>query len=164
MSKDGSQVTDFQDRFLFSLSQLSSAFGPARETIGKRLRAAEIRPYGKRGGHDVYHIGMAAPAIIAADNPTVDEVIDPNKLQPKEYKDYWQGRRAMNEALKDEEQLIPINEASKEVAQVVKICIRTIETLPDVLEMKCGLEPHAIELIERECDHAREDLAKLLEE
>lgn len=164
MSKEWSQVTDFQDRFLFSLSQLSSAFGPARETIGKRLREAGVLPQGKRRGHDVYHIGAAAQAILAADVPSFEGVDDPDKLAPKDRLDWYKGQ---NEKIKFEREVklvIPQDEVSREFAQVVKLCVRTMETLPDILERKCHLPPEAISHVEHECDSAREELANLLEE
>ncbi len=164
MNSEGSQVTEFNDRLLFSLTQLSIAFGPARETIGKRIRAAGIRPQGKRGGHDVYHIGMAGRAILDAEKPTYEKITDPDALHPKDRLDWYKGQNEKIKFEREVQQVIPREDVSKEFAHVVKSCVRTIETLPDILEMKCNLAPDVLEVIELECDNARDELSRHLED
>jgi len=160
---EGSQVVDIKDPFYWSLSQLSKAFGPARETIGKRLDAAGITSDRKKSGHDVYHIADAARAILQSDQVPFNEIRDPEKLPPKDRLDWYKGNNEKNKFEREAKTLIPEQEVSTEIASVVKTCVRTIETLPDILEMKCQLPPDVIQVIERECDQVRELLAIELE-
>ena len=159
-----SQVVDFDDRFYWSLSQLQKAFGSARETIGKRLHAAGVVPKKKRKGHDVFHIAEAAEAILSGQLPSFEEIKNPDVLQPKDRLDWYKGENEKSKYLREAGALIPVNEVAQEIAEVVKTCVRTIETLPDILEMKCSLDFDVINLIETECDNARAQLADKLAE
>lgn len=158
------QVVDFNDRNYWSLSQLSSAFGPARETIAKRLALAGVKPTKKRAGHDVYHIAQAATAILAGELPSFESIEDPDKLQPKERLDWFRSQNERNKFLRESGDLVPTQECSQELAYVVKLCVRTLQTLPDILEMKCRLSPDIIQLVEAECDSAQQQLANKLAE
>ncbi len=157
-------VVDIDDRTYWSLSQLSRSFGPARETISKRLYAAGVKASRKRGGHDVYHIAEAAAAILADGIQKHEPVEDPDQLPPKDRLDWYKGENEKTKYLREAGTLIHENEVAQEMAHVVKTCVRTIETLPDVLEMKCGLSSDVINLIEAECDNARIQLAADLAE
>lgn len=158
---NGVQVTDFQDRFLFSLSQLSSAFGPARETISKRLQQANVVPQAQRKGHDVYHIGQAAPAILAT-GPSSKEIEDPETLPPKDRLDYYKGNNERRKGLVEDGLLIPVANHTEGLAKMAKILVREFDNLPDELELKCGLSPGELEVIEQHCDDARRRIAKEL--
>ena len=158
------QVVDFNDRNYWSLSQLSKTFGPARETIAKRLAAGDVKPAKQRHGHDVYHIAEAAEAILSDQLLTFEGVKDPEALPPKDRMDWYRGNNEKSKYLREAGELILRGDVVQEMAKVVKICVRTIETLPDILEMKCGLPADVISLVETECDNAREQLAKDLAE
>jgi len=164
MANNDSQVIDINEKYLFSLSQLSSVYGPARETISKRLRSADISPTGMRNGHPVYHIGLASKAILAGEEPTFEEITDPSRLPPKARLDYY---KSENEKRKFEQEaglLVPVDDVRAEYSKLVKILIRTLDGLSDHLEMKCGLSTSEIQLVEDECDKAREELATRLAE
>ena len=160
---EDSQVVDIRDPFYWSLSQLSKAFGPARETISKRLDAAGIVSDRKKSGHDVYHIADASRAILQTDQVPFDQIKDPEKLAPKDRLDWYKGNNEKNKFEREAGTLIPVNEVSIEMAKIVKTCVRTVETLPDILEMKCQLDPDAILQIENVCDSVRDELAQELE-
>jgi len=91
MGESASQVVDINDRFYWSLSQLQKAFGPARETISKRLHVAGVDAVKQRGGFDVYHIRDAAWAIMAGELPTFEGVDNPDDLPPKDRLDWFRG-------------------------------------------------------------------------
>lgn len=164
MSAGDSQVVDINDRNYWSLSQLSSAFGPARETISKRLKKANVMAIKKRGNHDVFHIGEAARAILADEMPKFEKVDDPDALPPKDRLDYYKGENEKRKFFTESGLLVGVDDVATEMAGIVKICIRTLDTLPDMLEMKCGLSAEGVMIVESECDNARTDLAKQLGE
>jgi len=163
MSDEGTQVTDIQERFLFSLSQLSTAFGPARETISKRLETSGVSARAKRRGHDVYHIGDAAPAILADDLPTFEGIRDPNKLQPKDRLDWF---RSETERLKLEEKqgdVLAIAAVRVEWGGLLQGVGAALDAIPDKLEQKCRLGPFELEEVENVIDSVRIQLAEELE-
>ena len=164
MGANDTQVVDINDRNYWSLSQLSTAFGPARETISKRLKQAEVMAVKKRAGFDVFHIGHAARAILAGEMPSFENVDDPDSLPPKERLDFYRGENEKCKYLTGSGQLVEVADVAAEMAGIVKICIRTLDTLPDMLEMKCGLSADGVQVVELECDNAREDLARQLAE
>ena len=164
MSGNKTQVVEFNDKFLYSLSQLSTAFGPARETISKRLKNGGVLPAGKRSNYDVFKIGEAARAILADEMPSFEKIKDPDALHPKDRLDYYKGNTEKWKNMQDAGQLVLVEQATSEMASIVKICVRTLDRIPDMLEMKCGLSPSEILLVEGECDKAREDLAEKLAE
>jgi hypothetical protein len=158
------QVVDINDRFYWSLSQLQKAFGSSRETISKRLHAAGVLAAKQRKGHDVFYIGEAAQAILAVDIQAAGHVKDPDLLASKDRLDWYKGANEKNKFLREAGELVRRNDVLQEFAAVVKICVRILDTLPDILEMKCALHPDTISLIEAECDSARDNLAQKLSE
>ncbi len=160
-----SQVTDINDKFLYSLSQLSNAFGPARETISKRLKAANVMPFGTRGTHPVYHIGQAAPAIVLGDSGarTFETIDNPDQLPPKERLDWYKSENERTKLQKESGDLVPEDEHRKALAEVVKLVVMTLETMGDDLERNGVTDTEILQRIERTSDEARERLAEKLE-
>lgn len=148
-----------------SLSTLSREFGMARETISKRLRAAGIQPSGRNRGNDVYRVGAAARAIVAADyGGASGPVIDPDTLGPKDQKDFWAGK---NEKLKFESDsglVIEKPEHDGVVFELGGILVSALESVPDLLERRCNLDPDQLDSVEDALNQARERLAEKLEE
>lgn len=159
MQAEDQQVVSINERMYWSLSQLSKAFSVSRETATKRLVIAGVEADRKRGGFDVYHIAKAAKAILDGDSFRRELIEDPDTLKPKERLDWYRGETEKSKHLREAGELIPVSEVTKEMAGVVKACVRTLDTLPDLLEMKCDLSPESIQLIERECDNVRTQLA-----
>ena len=46
---------------------------------------------------------------------------------------------------------------------MIKITAQMLETLPDILERECRLQPEAVEQIERRIDQIRDEWAEQLE-
>jgi hypothetical protein len=156
-------VVEYDNLMYWSLTQLKNAFGVSRDTITTRLNAANLHADKKRRGFDVYHIADAARAILANDLHFTNGD-DPETLPPKDRLDWFRGENEKAKYLKESGQLIPTSEVTKEYAKIVKISIRALENLPDILEMKCSLKSEAVMLVERECDLVREELAQKLED
>ncbi len=154
------KVSSFDERLYWSVSQLATGFGPARETIRKRLGNAGVNPAKKRDGFDVYHIADAARAILIKEIDQFVGVDDPDKLQPKERLDWFRAENEKTKYLKEAATLIPEADFVSELASVIKICVRTIESMPDILEVKCQLAPDVINIVEAECDTALTQLAE----
>ena len=73
------EVVSQNDWFSWSLNQLSREFGIARETVGKRLSDADVKPSGLRRGHPVYRVGDAASAILVPRRQSFSGVVDPEE-------------------------------------------------------------------------------------
>lgn len=162
----GSQVTDINDKFLYSLSQLSNAFGPARETISKRLQAGGVRPAGSRAGHDVFHIRDAAQAIVLGDNNarSFETIENPDALPPKERLDWYKSENERTKLQKESGLLVPIDEHQLALSAVVKLVVMTLDTMGDNLERSGVGDAEVLRRIDAAVDAARERLAVQLEE
>ena len=141
-----------------SIRRLSEEFGMARETIQKRLTEAGVAPSGRRAGHPVYRLRDVCPALFV---PTVDAdgLIDPAKLKPPDRRAWYQSE---NERLKFEQemgQLILAAEVHAEFAAVAKIVVRTLETLPDIVERDLRPGPDVIEYLQRKVAEVRAEIA-----
>lgn len=146
------------------MSSLAREFGMARETISKRLLAAGIQPSGRNKGNDVYRVGAAARAIVAAEYGGVTgPVINPEMLGPKDRNDYW---RSENEKLKferDSKLVIDKPDHEEAVAELGKIFLLAAETIPDLMERRCRLTAEQLETVESAINEVREQLAEKLE-
>lgn len=162
---EGSQVADIQEKFLFSLSQLSRIYGPARETIGRRLNQAGVKPASEKNGHPVFHIREASRAIIEAEHGFLrfEGVDNPDELPPKDRLDYYRSQNEKSKYEREQGLLVPLDDVREEFANIIKIVVPALDTLPDVLERKCQLPPEAIEQAEAVVDRIRDELAKELE-
>lgn len=164
MSTEGApEIASIQDRYLFSLSQLSSAFGPSRETVVKKLRLAEISPRGKRKGYDVYHVGDAAVAILADASPSYDGSADPDNMPPKERLDWYKSENERFKAEKEQGLLLSVESVSAEWAKILRAVGSTLDAISDKLEQKFQVEPDLLCEIETVIDSARLTLASKLE-
>ena len=142
----------------WSISWLAEQFGMDRKTVSKRIREAGIPPTGKDGGYDVYSLADVAAVLVDPAAGPVPGVIDPRDLPPKDRKDYNQSE---NERLKVETTmgaLVPAVEVEADMAELVKMAVQFLETLPDVLERKLSLQPDQVIKVQERCDHIRQQL------
>ncbi len=57
-------------------------------------------------------------------------------------------------------ELIPAHEVSAVMSILAKAVIQPLETLPDILESKFGLQPKAVQLIQNVIDDIRDQMAE----
>ena len=137
------------DSFLnWSLNQFSKEFGIARETVGRRLREAGVKPSGKRHNHPVYRVGECAVAILVPQLSDGALLNDPEKMVPKERSDWY---KSENERLKFENDSglsIDVNESIIQMGEIARCGLHVLETLPDILERDFNLPPAVIDRVE----------------
>ncbi|WP_278366880.1 MULTISPECIES: DUF1441 family protein [Marinobacter] len=155
------EVNSIADAYNWSISQLARAFGMDRKTIARRIEDAGISPAGKKGGYPTYALKDAAPAIYA-DQVYYDPDEDPSKYPPSDRKAWYQSE---NERVKLEvqlRQLIPADEVHLEMSKLAKAVTTTLDSLPDILERDCDLDPDRIERVQSSIDGLREKLYLLV--
>lgn len=138
-----------------SIRQLAEETGFDRDTVAKRLRNAGLNPNGKRGGHGVYRLRDALPALYVNNE---DGEIDPMKLEPFQRKAHYQAAREAQKLATERRELIPRAEVEEEQARVAKIVVQALETLPDILERDCGMTREQLVKVETAIDRAREEM------
>lgn len=151
-------TTNIDKALAFSLSSLSRELGTTRETLRKRLAAQDVKPAGKRSGFPVYRLRD----VLAAWQGTAESGFDPDRLDAFKRRAYYQGEHEKLKLQVERRELIPRIEAEQEMAQMLKITAECFDTLPDILERDCGLEPSVLVKLEDRLDKCREELYQRL--
>ena len=81
-------------------------------------------------------------------------------MTPSDGLAHW---KAENERLKFEQdtgQLIPADEVAREFSVMAKAVVQVLETLPDILERDCALNPSAVSRVQSVIDDLRDQIAQ----
>ena len=152
----------------FSKSQLASLFGLHRQTVSSRL--AKVAPCGKDSrGHDVWSIPKASLYLVEHSDrfvPEQDEegYIDPDRLPPDMFKDYWDGQLKKQKYLKEEGDLWHTQQVVEAIALVVKPIANFMRSMPDWAEHSLGLTPKQVKLVADESRQRQEEMYKAVVE
>lgn len=138
-----------------SLSALSDEFGLTRETLRKRLAAADVKPAGEHRGNPLWRLRDVYQAIITGP----DSPIDPAALPPFQRKAHYQAQLEEIRLRQQCGELVPAIEMEAEMARVCKAFTRFLDALPDVLERECGVSGPETATVEKHIDRLRNELA-----
>lgn len=155
-----SNISNLGDAYNWSVAKIAEAFGLNRGTVRKRLLEANTPIAGTVKGNPVYALKDVGPVLFGAPEPAdIEDIQNPNKMGPKDRKDWYQSE---NERIKLEEslkQLLPASEAHREMALLVKAISQVLDTWPDKLERDRGWRPDQIAEAQAAIDEMREMLA-----
>jgi hypothetical protein len=152
-------VTELPAGIHCSLRQIAEETGLDRDTVQKRISAANVVPSGKRGGHPVYRLReVLKPLMMGTD----DGRMDPDKLEPYQRQAHYKAELDRLKLEQETRELIPRIEAEQEQARNFRITALMLDTLPDIVERDCGVTPEVLARIERTVDECRETLYKQL--
>ncbi len=144
----------------WSVSKLAEGFNLDRRTVTKRLKSAGIECVRKDGRAELYELSVAARALFEPNvTAQVNELQNPEVMLPKDRKDWFQSE---NERLKfelAEGQLCEVDDVARQMALMAKAVVQVLETLPDVLERDCGLQPKQVARVQSSIDDLRDQLA-----
>lgn len=159
------EITGIETAYHWNISRFAEAFGMDRATIRKRLKAAGVEPVGKKGAAKLYALKDAAPAIYQADQGQEMEMpTDPEKMMPKDRKDWHSGEkdRLANETTKSN--LVPVDEHREGVLVVLKSVVGFFEGLTDKMERTRKFTVEQLEELESCTDDMRADLYDKLQQ
>lgn len=94
----------------------------------------------------------------------MSDSFDPKSLEPRERKDYYDSEKKRLEVESAQGVLVPVHDFQQEIAAICKTVTQFLETLPDILERDCGLDPVTIDRVQQAADYQRAELADRLEE
>ncbi len=159
-----SNISNLGDAYHWSVAKIAEAFGLNRGTVKKRLLDANVAIAGTVRGNPVYSLRDVGPVIFGADTEKDPSGIqDPDKMFPKDRKDWFQSE---NERIKLEtslRQLIPAEESHREMATIIKAVAQVLDTWPDRLERDHGWQPEQITQAQDVVDELRDLLAMEVE-
>ncbi|NPN98952.1 DUF1441 family protein, partial [Escherichia coli] len=76
-----------------------------------------------------------------------------------ERKAWYQSERERLKFEQETAQLIPASDVRREFAIWAKAVVQVLETLPDILERDCGLQPAAVSRVQSIIDDLRDQIA-----
>lgn len=141
----------------FSLSQISVFTGMTRETVGRRLDKANAKPAARRGAHPVYDM-RDIWRVLAVGSENADAV-DPEKMEPHSKLAWFRAEQTKLELDAKAGRYITADDYASESARVFKLLALGLDTVVDVLERDCGLEPQALQVVENHIDRIRNQIA-----
>lgn len=141
-----------------NINQISELVGMHRQTVSQRI--AGLTPsIGSNQKLKLY----ALPDLIRL-GLQEKMTADVDSLSPIERRAFWQ---AENERLKyerDTGELVPAFEVAQEMGFLAKAVIQQLETLPDILERDCGLQPKALVRVQQIIDDLRDQMAQHIQQ
>lgn len=149
----------------WSIAQCAALLHVDRGTLGEKVKAADIKPVGTERGNRVYDIGDVARAAFERGHGQTPgrEAFDPKKLPPKERRDFYASEESRIRLEREQGRLIAIDVHRSAMAGILKFLAAFLDSLPDVLERKCALDPRVVEQLQEQIDGQQEHLAYSLE-
>lgn len=136
-----------------NVGQIANLTGFSRPTVASKL--ALITPVQNNKNLKLYSLEQLLR--LGFDNVRSENV---DELSPNDRRAFWQ---AENERLKYEREtgeLIPAFEVAQEMSFLAKVIVQSLETLPDILERDCGLQPNALIRVQQVIDDIRDQMAQ----
>lgn len=136
-----------------NINQIAELTGLHRQTVSQRV--AGLNP--ALGSNSKLKLYALRDLILTGLAEKMSADVD--SLSPMDRKAFWQ---AENERLKYEEktgELIPASEVALEMGAMAKAVVQTLETLPDILERDCGLQPKDLIRVQQVIDDVRDQMA-----
>lgn len=82
-----------------------------------------------------------------------------SEMDAHERKAWYQSERERLKFEQETAQLIPTSDVRREFAIWAKAVVQVLETLPDILERDCGLQPAAVSRVQSIIDDLRDQIA-----
>ena len=154
-----SNVSGIGDAYHWSIFKIAEAFGLHRDTVKKRLLMANVPVAGTVKGNSVYALQHVGPAIFGGQSATDSgSDHDPSRMEPKERKDWFQSENERIKLEKEQRKLIPVDEVVFVYSSMRKAVVQVLETIPDILERDCALNPQAVGVVQSSIDDLRHTL------
>uniref|UniRef100_A0AB39C9V0 Terminase small subunit n=1 Tax=Aliivibrio phage vB_Alvi_H905 TaxID=3234039 RepID=A0AB39C9V0_9VIRU len=158
-------VSSINDAYAWNITRIAEAFGLHRDTVRRRLKENQIKPVRKVKGVDVYALMDVGPALFSAESANKSEDdYDPNKMAPKDRKDFFQSERERLKFQTEIGELMPDSDYRLDLAETLKAVVAWCESLPDNMERTRLFTPEQLDLLESTSDGLRAQLyVKILE-
>lgn len=135
-----------------NVGQIANLTGVSRPTVASKLSG--ITPV--QNGKNLKLYSLEQLLRLGFDTVRSGNV---DELSPSDRRAFWQ---AENERLKYEAstgELIPAFEVAQEMSILAKAVVQQLETLPDILERDCGLQPKDLIRVQQVIDDVRDQMA-----
>lgn len=141
-----------------NINQISELVGMHRQTVSQRV--AGLTP--SMGSNQKLKLYSLSDLLRLGLQEKMTADVD--SMSPMERRAFWQ---AENERLKYETstgELIPAFEVAQEMSILAKAVVQQLETLPDILERDCGLQPKDLIRVQQVIDDVRDQMAQHIQQ
>jgi len=160
-------VVETSGAYHWSIRKMSQVFKIDRDRVRKYIHSHNIQPAGHKNSFAVYDISEIVPFLFGGNpgtNPD-DKNFDPEKLPPKERKEWYEGSLRRDEVMVRQGELISEYRVREEMAATIKSLLSSIACLPDEIERVCNLDGKGVAKVESVIDairnRAAEEIANL---
>lgn len=137
----------------FNVTQLAALADVHRQTVKNRLK--NVKPSGGNGSN----LTLYSLTDLLAEFMRVPAPVDGEEMDPHDRKAWYQSERERLKFEQETAQLIPASDVRREFAFMAKAVVQVLETLPDILERDCGLQPAAVSRVQSIIDDLRDQIA-----
>lgn len=149
-------VSNIGDVYNWSVAKIAEAFGMDRKAVKRRLLEANIPIAATVRGNPVYALRNVGPVLFGGnESAEPGSIHDPEQMEPKERKDWYQSENERLKLEKEQRKLVPVDEVVFVYSSMRKAVVQVLETIPDILERDCGLTPHAVGMVQKSIDDLR---------
>ncbi|AGI32306.1 TPA: DUF1441 family protein [Mannheimia haemolytica] len=141
-----------------NINQIAELTGLHRQTVSQRV--AGLNP--ALGSNSKLKLYALRDLILTGLAEKMSADVD--SLSPADRRAWFQSE---NERLKFEKEigeLIPASEVALEMSALAKTVVQALETLPDILERDCGLQPKDLIRVQQVTDDVRDQMALHIQE
>ncbi|RCV87485.1 DUF1441 family protein [Billgrantia montanilacus] len=155
------EVVSRERAYEWSINRIAEAIGRDRRTVAKVIREAAVSPCGTRHGNPVYRLADVVEAMTARQSENTGAA-DVGDFQPQDRKAWFQSENERVKLERELRNLVPVEEAQREMSILAKAMASGLDSLADMLERDAGLPPEAIEQVERITDALREQMYRAI--
>lgn len=152
-------VVNKETAYHWTVNRLAEATGRDRRTINAVIRDAGIPPAGTSRGNTVYRLADIVDALTSRPSSATNS---PDEMTPTDRRAWYQSETERVKLEQELRYLVPVDEVQREMSSLAKAVAGGLDSLADMLERDAGIEPEAIELVERATDALREQMYKAI--
>ncbi|EDS7046627.1 DUF1441 family protein [Salmonella enterica subsp. enterica serovar Wangata] len=140
-----------------NINQIASLTDLHRQTVAARLSGVPLAP-GSNPKLKLYSVVDILTTLLT--RSTDPSRVNVDELQPTDRKAWFQSERERLKFEIETSTLIPASDVTREFATLAKAVVQALETLPDILERDCGLQPLAVTRVQAIIDDLRDQIAQ----
>ncbi|MDI3359767.1 DUF1441 family protein [Lelliottia sp. V89_10] len=143
--------------FRLNINQIAAMTGLHRQTIASRLSNIPLA----EGSNQKLKLYSVLDILTVLLTRTADpSQIKVDEMLPPDRKAWFQSERERLKFEQETAQLIPAEDVRREFSLMAKAMVQVLETLPDILERDCGLQPGPVARVQSIIDDVRDQIAQ----
>lgn len=143
--------------YRLNINQLAAVTDLHRQTVASRLANVPLAP-GSNPKLKLFSVLDIITVLLTRSSDPAQMKVD--EMVPTDRKAWFQSERERLKFQQEDNQLIPASDVTREFSSMAKAVVQVLETLPDILERDCGLQPAAVSRVQAVIDDLRDQMAQ----